>query len=188
MTLAIDNKKPKDKKVNNKYKPAPSPRLKQLYFKNYMSLESQYSVRWKDRIKVGLSTTPGLFLHATCFPQFCKLKSVDRWPLLTLIGLNILETYLSHHFSNSAQIAELYHADIKVIRKAIKWCSDGNYITRVNYGYRGIRPIKSTKANRYVLTLKGQEILNEYYLFCHQYFDTQIENLQVSDVMKKYSY
>ena len=171
--------------IKQEYKPKDSPRLKQLYVNKYLSISAQYVIRWQDMFKVGYSTCPGMFLHAVAMPEFIKAKGISRWPLLTLTAFNIAQLHLHKPYPDILDIAQLLNADIKVIRAAFKWCLFRNFIMKVNQGYRGRRSDGTFGSQHYYLTLMGQEILNEYFHHCHQYYDEVTDKLRNPE-MKKY--
>jgi len=165
------------RQLNKNYNTAPSPRVKQQYINKYLSISAQHEVRWLDILKVGSSTCPGLFLHAVAMPSFIKAKGISRWPLLTLTAFNITQLINDSRYPGIPELALLLHADVKVIRASINWCIEHNYVMKVNQGYRGRRKSGGLGSQRYYLTLQGQQVLNEYFHHCHQYYDKLTERV-----------
>lgn len=157
--------------LNPDYTAQGSPRLKQLYFDKYLSIKAQYSVRWTDMLTVGSSTCPGMFLHALAMPAFIKLKGISRWPLLLLTCCVLSHLLHGDAYPTAGALKKLLGTDYRTVRAAINYCMDHNFIGFVNQGYQGRGHKTRSGGYRYYLTLKGQEVLNEYYAFCHIYYD-----------------
>ncbi len=173
------------RKLNRNYKPKLTPRLKQLYIGKYVSIQSQQVVRWQDMFKVGYSTCPGLFLHSLALPEFVSEKGISRLPFLLLTAFNISEFYLNNRFPDAKFLGAVLKVDARVVRDSLRYCLDRNFVMKVNAGFRGNAPEIKTGNKHYCLTILGQEVLNEYFLHCHQYYDNLKTNL-VSDESNRY--
>lgn len=171
------------REINPNYTSQASPRLKQLYFDKYLSIKAQHSVRWTDLYKTGISTCPGLFIHALAMPAFIKAKGISKWPLLTLTGFVLSHLLQDNPYPTVSGITKLLSSDHRTIGAAVIWCRDRNLIGFVNNGTQGRTSKGRLGGQKYYLTLKGQELLNEYYAFCHIYYD-QISD-KLSDASKR---
>ena len=126
-----------------------------------------------------------MFLHTLAMPAYIKAKGISRWPLLTLTGCVLSHLLHDNPYPTAGCLAKLLGTDHRTMRAAINYCLEYNYLGFVNQGYQGRGNKVRSEGLRYYLTLKGQEVLNEYYAFCHSYYDEVTHKLPKDPTRKR---
>ena len=169
-------KKSTQTRFRKKYKPNGSVpgtgRLKLHKINNYLSIEQQLNLSFRDTFSTGRTTSTALYLNHLSTATFLKARGIPEKPMQVLCCINVIMVLLGINFVSTADICKFLPWNRRTVTASLKWAVDHNFLTIVKGGYRG-RPGRMGKVkipHRYFLEANGQSLLNEYYdLTCEFY-------------------
>ena len=145
----------------------------------YYSVAGQLRITYKDRIQTVNGLLPGCAIAHLTFEQFCHEKNMNKWIFIALAQL-ALYSVKHGQFVSGVELYKAFNANNYAafrIRTGLGWLCSKRFADKVSKKDGGGQyGKKKGRMLYYFITVKGQELLNEYHNLCI----TELENLNLN--------